>query len=233
MSNGYFYFRRAIDYTMNDSQKSSKRLITIAGMVGIGKTTFTKSLAERLHYRTSLEKVSGNPYLESFYKDFSRWVFHLQIYFLGERFKETKIIDASPDGFVQDRSIYEDTGIFARMHYEKGTMSEADYRTYTSLFDAMVMTPYFHHPDLLIYLHGSLDATIRRINRRGRNMEKETPVTYWEEMHDRYEQWISQFNACPVLKVNIDDYDLLNDPNSLERLIPLIEDKLSDKVEIR
>ena len=42
-------------------------------------------------------------------------------------------------GFIQDRSIYEDTGIFAKMHHEKGTMSDTDYETYTSLFNAMVM----------------------------------------------------------------------------------------------
>lgn len=210
-----------------DHASSSKHLITIAGMVGIGKTTFTKALARRLNYHTSLEKVDGNPYLNAFYKDFSRYVFQLQIYFLSERFKETKRIDASPYGFVQDRSIYEDTGIFARMHYEKGNMSEADYRTYTSLFEAMVMTPYFHAPDLLIYLHGSLDATIRRISRRGRQMERETPVSYWEEMHQRYEQWISHFDACPVLKINIDDYDLISDPASIEPAIPAIQERLA------
>ncbi|WP_010630859.1 deoxynucleoside kinase [Sporolactobacillus vineae] len=212
-----------------DRASSSKHLITVAGMVGIGKTTFTKALAHRLNYHTSLEKVDGNPYLNAFYQDFRRYVFQLQIYFLSERFKETKRIDASPYGFVQDRSIYEDTGIFARMHYEKGNMSEADYQTYTSLFEAMVMTPYFHAPDLLIYLHGSLDATIRRITRRGRQMEKETPVGYWEEMHRRYEQWISHFDACPVLRINIDDYDLVNDPASIEPAVPLIEDRLASR----
>ena len=51
-------------------------------------------------------------------------------------------------GFVQDRSIYEDTGIFAQMHADQGTMSATDFETYSSLFEAMVMTPYFPHPDL-------------------------------------------------------------------------------------
>lgn len=205
----------------------SNCLISVAGMVGIGKTTFTKALARQLNYGTSLEKVDGNPYLDAFYKDFKRWVFHLQIYFLGERFKEMKRISTSSGGFVQDRSIYEDTGIFARMHYEKGNMSEADYRTYTSLFEAMVMTPYFRHPDLLIYLHGSLDATIRRINRRGRSMEKETPEGYWKEMNDRYESWIAGFDTCPVLQIDIDDYDLIEHPDSLNQIIPSIENKLA------
>ena len=104
-------------------------VITIAGTVSVGKSTLTKALAEALNFRTSFEKVDENPYLEKFYADFKRWSFHLQIYFLAERFKEQKRIFEYGGGFIQDRSIYEDTGIFARMHYEKGTMSEEDYRT--------------------------------------------------------------------------------------------------------
>lgn len=217
------------DSTMGDTNNTSKHLITVAGMVGIGKTTFTKALAKCLHYHTSLESVDGNPYLDTFYHDFNRWVFHLQIYFLGERFKEAKRIEKTPGSFIQDRSIYEDTDIFARMHYEKGTMSNADYRTYTSLFEAMVMTPYFRPPDLLIYLYGSLPATLKRIENRGRRMEKKTPVSYWKEMYRRYNDWIDHFQACPVLKINIDEYDLIGRPQSLNRIVPLIEARLSAK----
>src|SRR5690606_7435167 len=121
----------------------SNAIITIAGTVGVGKSSLTTALSERLNFRTSFEKVDDNPYLEKFYADFEKWSFHLQIYFLAERFKEQKRIFEYGGGFVQDRSIYEDTGIFARMHYEKGTMSKEDYETYTSLFNAMVMTPFF------------------------------------------------------------------------------------------
>lgn len=197
-------------------------VITIAGTVGIGKSTMTKALAKALNFRTSFEKVDGNPYLDKFYKDFKRWSFHLQIYFLAERFKEQKRIFEYGGGFVQDRSIYEDTGIFARMHYEKGTMSKEDYETYTSLFNAMVMTPFFHHPDLLIYLEGSFEDILERIQERGRPMEQKTDISYWKEMYNRYQEWIDSFNACPVLRLNINDYDLYSDENSLEEIISKI-----------
>jgi deoxyadenosine/deoxycytidine kinase len=197
-------------------------VITIAGTVGVGKSTMTNALAQALSFRTSFEKVDTNPYLDKFYDDFDRWSFHLQIYFLAERFKEQKRIFEYGGGFIQDRSIYEDTGIFAKMHYEKGTMNAVDYETYTNLFDAMVMTPYFPHPDLLIYLEGSLDDIIVRIKERGRPMEQQTPIEYWIEMHKRYEDWINQFNACPVLRLNINDYDLIQNENSVEPIIERI-----------
>lgn len=197
-------------------------VITVAGTVGVGKSTITKALADALQFRTSFEKVDTNPYLDKFYKDFSRWSFHLQIYFLAERFKEQKRIFEYGGGFIQDRSIYEDTGIFAKMHFEEGTMSKTDYEAYTSLFEAMVMTPYFPHPDLLIYLEGSFDDILERIKERGRPMEQETPISYWEQMHGRYENWINQFNACPVLRLNINDYDLVNNEQSIEPIIERI-----------
>lgn len=194
-------------------------VITVAGTVGVGKSTMTHSLADALNFRTSLEKVETNPYLDKFYADFERWSFHLQVYFLAERFKEQKRIFEYGGGFIQDRSIYEDTGIFAKMHYDKGTMSKVDYETYKSLFDAMVMTPYFPHPDLLVYLEGSFDDILNRIKERGRPMEQQTPTSYWKEMFKRYEIWINNFNTCPVLRVNIADYDLMNDKGSIEPVL--------------
>lgn len=75
-------------------------VITIAGTVGVGKSTMTTALANALGYRTSFEKVDSNPYLDKFYADFTRWSFHLQVYFLAERFKEQKRIFEYGGGFV-------------------------------------------------------------------------------------------------------------------------------------
>ncbi|MBY0204779.1 MULTISPECIES: deoxynucleoside kinase [Paenibacillus] len=206
---------------MNNYGIPANALITVAGTVGVGKSTLTAALADRLNFKTSLEQVDHNPYLEKFYHDFERWSFHLQIYFLAERFKEQKKIFELGGGFVQDRSIYEDTGIFAQMHADQGTMSATDFETYSSLFEAMVMTPYFPHPDVLIYLEGSLPSILNRINERGREMEIQTDRSYWEHMHERYSVWINRFTACPVLRLNIDEYDV-HDSASVDAILEQI-----------
>lgn len=197
-------------------------VIAIAGTVGVGKSTLTIKLAEALNFKTSFEKVEGNPYLEKYYRDFERWSFHLQMYFLAERFKEQKRIFQYGGGFIQDRSIYEDTAIFAKMNYDNGTMSQEDFETYTSLFEAMVMTPYFPHPDLIIYVEGDLNHIIDRINERGRTMEIETDIAYWKNLYARYEEWIENFNSSPILRLNINEYDLVNDPDSLDYILTKI-----------
>ncbi|MFJ7954390.1 deoxynucleoside kinase [Lysinibacillus sp. NPDC096418] len=208
-------------------------VITIAGTVGVGKSTMTNALAKALNFRTSFEKVDANPYLDKFYDDFEKWSFHLQVYFLAERFKEQKRIFEYGGGFIQDRSIYEDTGIFAKMHYDKGTMSPTDYETYTSLFNAMVMTPYFPHPDLVIYLEGPIDDVIGRIQERGREMEQQTSNDYWIEMHERYENWINNFNSCPVLRLDINDYDLMKNPDTIESIVSRISHMLKQTSHLR
>ena len=66
------------------------------------------------------------------------------------------------------------------MHEEQGTMSKEDFKTYSELFEAMVMTPYFPKPDVLIYLDCDYDEVIDRIHQRGHDMEMNTDPVYWK-----------------------------------------------------
>ncbi|XMB67643.1 deoxynucleoside kinase [Mycoplasmatota bacterium zrk1] len=200
----------------------SDAVITISGTVGVGKSTFTRVLSEKLGFMTSYERVVDNPYLEKYYGNFERWSFHLQMFFLAERFKEQKRMFSHGGGFIQDRSIYEDVDIFAKLNYENGTMSEDDYQTYRSLFEAMVLTPFFPHPDLVIFIDGDLEEILDRINERGRKMEMDTDISYWKMLHLRYQEWIDNFHYAPVLRLNIKDFDLLTDKDSVEFVLKKI-----------
>ena len=190
--------------------------ITVAGNVGAGKSTLTKLVGEKLGFETHFEQVDDNPYLEDFYKDQNAWGFHLQLYFLAQRFKQQKEIGSNGLNNIQDRSIYEDVEIFARNLYDNKKMSKRDYITYRDLFNDMV--PHLKRPDLMIYLDGSIDTIIERINLRGRDMEKSVDLEYWINLHNRYENWIREYDQSPVLYVNINEVDLLNKPEHLDLL---------------
>ncbi|MGR9633337.1 deoxynucleoside kinase [Bacillus cereus] len=143
--------------------------------------------------------------------------------FLAERFKEQKKNFLNTVAVLFKIALSMKTLAFLQKCItKKGTMTETDYETYKGLFDAMVMTPYFPHPDLLIYLEGSFDDIVDRIQERGRPMEQQTPIEYWKEMHGRYENWINNFNSCPVLRLNINEYDILKDGDSIEPIIKKI-----------
>lgn len=188
--------------------------ITIAGNVGAGKSTLTKLLGEKLNFQTHFEKVDDNPYLGDFYLDQKKYGFHLQLYFLSQRFRQQKEIQALGINTVQDRSIYEDVGIFAKNLYDNNVMTQRDYITYRDLFNDMV--PYLKKPDLMIYLDCSIDTILHRIALRGREIEKDVDLEYWKNLHNRYQNWIENYTESPVLYINMDKIDLVKYPEQID-----------------
>jgi deoxyadenosine/deoxycytidine kinase len=186
--------------------KKRKLFVAVAGNIGVGKTTLTRLLSKELGWRAYYEKVVENPYLAPFYKDMSRWSFHLQIYFLSHRFKSQKEITQWPDSCIQDRSIYEDVEIFARTLYDQGFMNEMDYENYRLLFSTMV--EYLRKPDIIIYLRASILNLKKRIRKRGRDYEQTIDPGYLKQLNDAYERWIDE--AEEANEFNIMRVDTLN-----------------------
>ncbi len=200
-------------------------LISIAGNIGVGKTTLTERLAERLGWKAYFESVIDNPYLSDFYQDMKRWSFNLQIYFLSHRFRTQKEIVESGEHAIQDRSIYEDVEIFARSLYEQGFMDERDHTTYRELFYNMV--PYLPAPDLIIYLQASVDTLMQRIRLRGRDFEQSISRDYITYLNQAYERWIAEARQqFQVLTVNADQTDFVNGDGDLDALIKEIRQRL-------
>jgi deoxyadenosine/deoxycytidine kinase len=187
--------------------------LTVIGNVGAGKSTLTRNLSALLQVDASFERVENNPYLTNFYQDQAAWGFHLQIYFLGQRYKDIGTIHQTGRDHIQDRSIYEDVEIFAKALHDSGKMNDRDYNTYHDLFHNMV--DHLIRPDLAIYLTGSLETILERIASRGRESEKAVPASYWADLHVRYEQFINRYSQSPVLWVDIDRFDLFKHPEHL------------------
>ncbi|MEX0602763.1 MAG: deoxynucleoside kinase [Bacteroidota bacterium] len=200
--------------------------VAVAGNIGAGKSSLTRLLSEHFGWSPYFESVDDNPYLPDFYADMKRWSFHLQIYFLGHRFKHHKVIVETGEPVIQDRSIYEDAEIFARNLYEMGNMSQRDYDNYVSLFH--VMTDYLKPPDLLIYLRASIDTLMHQISRRGRSFEQGIGRDYLELLNRLYEDWINSYLLGPVLIVESDSLDFVNRKSDFERICGLIQDKISN-----
>ena len=170
--------------------KNHDYFIGIAGNIGVGKTTMTDVIAERFGWKAYYESVIDNPYLDNFYHDMKRWSFHLQIYFLSNRFKTHKEMIEMPGSAIQDRTIYEDVEIFARNLYEMGNMDKIDWENYQALFAEM--TSYLKAPDLIIYLRASIDTLITRIIARSRDYEKKIDPEYIHRLNISYDRWIKQ-----------------------------------------
>jgi len=202
--------------------------VAVAGNIGAGKSSLTRLLAQHFGWKPYFESVDDNPYLPDFYADMQRWSFHLQIYFLANRFKHHKRMTESGESVIQDRSIYEDAEIFARNLYEIGKMDQRDYDNYASLFH--VMTDYLKTPDLMIYLRASVDTLMEQISRRGRSFEQKIQRDYLEQLQKHYESWIGRYNRGPLLVLESDHLDFVNKAQDLRNVIESVRSKLGLKL---
>lgn len=210
---------------------AGKKFVAIAGNVGVGKSTLTRLLANRMDWEPFYEAVDDNPYLADFYRDMQAWSFHSQIFFLTRRLRHHRQLLDHPKSVVQDRSVYEDAEIFARNLYEQGNMAQRDYGSYRELYE--VLTQFLPAPDMVIYLRASVATLQNRIRMRGREFEQAIDPTYLERLNRLYEDWTAHFKLSPVLVVPSDDLDFVANGKHLDLIVEKIREKLQGKDEVR
>ena len=206
------------------NRKTRKVFVAVAGNIGSGKSSLTGLLSNRFGWKPFFESVEDNPYLGDFYADMKRWSFHLQVYFLSNRFRSHKSIAEGRDSVILDRVIYEDAEIFARNLFEMGNMGERDFQNYRALYG--VMTEYLRPPDLLIYLRASVDTLVKQIALRGRDFEQSIRREYLEQLNRHYEAWVKAYTLGPLLTVETDALDFVNRNEDLEAIVRMIGDRL-------
>jgi deoxyadenosine/deoxycytidine kinase len=206
--------------------------LAIAGNIGVGKTELTDRLASELGWKVYYEPVIENPYLDPFYADMTRWSFHLQIYFLAERFKAQVKIGQSGEAFIQDRTIYEDAEIFAKTLLEQGSMTQVDYDNYVALFHCM--TDFLRPPDLIIYLHASPDTLMERIQRRGRESEKSIQKDYLARLGKAYDDWIARLQQTREVRIiDTDSVPLQGPTPAFQELVEELRRRYPPQVPLR
>lgn len=210
-------------------------LLAVAGMVGTGKTTLTHALAQRFGLHMALESVDDeNPWLTPYYGSEPgaqrEFALRLQLHFLATRFHAMRTMRAQGGGWILDRTWYEDAEIFARKLYESAVMSRHEFELYQKLYTELLTGPAARPPRLLIYLHGSLDLVVARIGQRGRQAERDMPPSYWKNLHARYAAWIGEFRRCPVLDLDISEYDLLRDPAAIHDIAAAVRRRLEPEI---
>lgn len=207
-----------------------KHFVTIAGNIGVGKSTLVTKLSQNLEWTPYFEPVTENPYLEDFYNDMKTWAFQSQVFFLSHRLRMHLDLLENPKSVIQDRSVYEDAEIFARNLFEQGQMGERDYSSYRKLY--RLLSDMLRPPDLVIYLRASVPTLQTRIEQRGRDFESKIDIQYLNQLNNLYDDWIDQFLLCPVLTVPVDNLDFVAHNGHLELILEKMKEKLTGKEEV-
>lgn len=212
-------------------------MIVIAGTIGAGKSSLARLLGEHFGTDVFYESVDDNPILPLFYTSTDeeiqakRYPFLLQLWFLNTRFKSIKEALVN-DNNVLDRSIYEDW-YFAKINKELGRISDLEFQMYESLLENMMEEleelPK-KSPDLLIYLSGSFETVMNRVNKRGRDYElDEGLLDYYRLLWQGYDEWVYEhYNASEVLTLNIDELNYVDNLEDKHKVLKLVEDKLKE-----
>ncbi|MFQ6880947.1 deoxynucleoside kinase [Clostridium sp.] len=212
-------------------------LIVVGGMIGLGKSSVAEILGNHFNSEVFYESVDDNPILPLFYSESeeeilkNRYPFLLQLYFLNTRFKSIKEALYN-DNNVLDRSIYEDW-YFAKKNMELGRISELEMNTYEGLLENMLEElkelPK-KAPDIMVYLKGTFETVMKRINLRGRDFEvDENLKEYYHFLWEDYDNWVNNhYNASEVLIIDMDTMDVVNNEADKHKLIEMVEEKLKE-----
>ena len=85
-------------------------------------------------------------------------------------------------------------------------------------------------PDIMVYLKGSFETVMKRINLRGRDFEvDESLKEYYHFLWQDYDNWVNNhYNASEVLIIDMDTMDVVNNEADKHKLIEMVEEKLKE-----
>jgi deoxyguanosine kinase len=192
--------------------------IAIEGVIGAGKTSLARLLAERMNANLVFEASEENPYLEDFYRDPRRFAFQLQLFFLITRYRQLLNIpqrDLFHSHLIADYLFAKDK-IFAYLNLER-----RDLILYEKV--ATLMEKELPKPDLAIYLQSSTERLIEHIRQRNRKYERNISPDYIRQLNEAYNSYFFHYRETPLLVVNTSEIDFVRNAEDLEDLIRQIE----------
>lgn len=214
-------------------------MIYIIGSIGSGKTSLTEILAQDLkvpYYMESIDNGLIKGMLRKFYsagkESRSQVSAMLQVAFLTVRYQQLKQAITQPNA-VLDSNLLSDH-ILARNLYDRGEMDEESYNVYLTLNQEMQAnvngSPWSGFPDLIVYIDIDPEHEIDMIQQRNRSMEdihKDSGlIDYYNSVNKVYNRWYQGFTQAPVIRIDREKYDFVNNEEDQKHVIKLIKDKL-------
>lgn len=188
--------------------------IAIEGVIGAGKTSLARKLAELHDARLLLEEHEANPFLSDFYRDPKHFAFQTQLFFLLSRFRQQQEIPQSDlfhQMLVADYLFAKDR-IFASITLDDREM--VLYDKIAGLLERDIQTP-----DLVVYLQSSTKRLMSNIKKRGRDYEVDMADEYIRDLNEAYNQFFFNYKASPLLVVNSSEIDFVNNEDDFNDLV--------------
>lgn len=197
-------------------------VVGILGPIGVGKTTFSAAIRDRLGLAQIEEKFGINPFLEDFYADPWSWSFKSQVWFFIDKVGQLKSIDPAKS-YLIDPALAMDR-LYAKTLAKIGRMSPGEFRTYSDLFDAMIAERNIRLPNLYLLLDARLPILRSRIVKRGRPYElkmlREYP-NYLAELRRSTLDFASSQKGANILHVNANHDNFADEIHLSARMVDI------------
>jgi deoxyguanosine kinase len=202
--------------------------ITVEGPIGVGKTSLAKAISEQFHFALLKEIVDENPFLGKFYENIEEWSFQTEMFFLCNRYKQ--LGDINTHFISKNRSVVADYHILKNLIFAERTLNNDEYQKYLKIYQ--ILTEDIPKPNVIIYLNASLDTLLKRIKKRGREVEKNISPLYLEQLSIDYENTIAVFEKehpeIPVLRFSGDELDFVQSEQDLNYIFQKLSTSLKE-----
>ena len=192
--------------------------IVIEGPIGVGKTSLARRLAESFETDLLLEGAAENPFLERFYRDPRSGALAAQLFFLFQRVRQIEDMRQS-DMFRPVRVadfLLEKDRLFAEL-----TLDADELQLYNQVYAHVTVDA--PAPDLVIYLQAPEDVLLKRIAKRGIRYERRIDAAYLRNLSEAYSRMFLNYDAAPVLIVNAEHINLVDNDRDYEALLEQIQ----------
>ena len=188
--------------------------VVVEGPIGVGKTSLAMRLADVFGATPLLERSEENPFLERFYESRKHFALPTQLFFLFQRarqIEQLKQSDMFSNGYVADFLLDKDK-LFARAN-----LDDDELRLYEQVYAQMSLD--LPVPDLVIYLQAPVDVLHERVRRRGVDFERLIEREYLQTLVDAYTQFFHHYTAAPLLMVNAERINIVDNDADFQMLL--------------
>lgn len=179
------------------------KLISIAGIIGVGKTTLAEAVADSIDCPIIREAYDTNPYISDVYAGRTDLALKSQLYFLNSRADQLSPQNFLPCQPIVSDYIFEKDRIFARRTLNGGQFSQ-----YENRYDTV--SAKVQSPSLVIYLKDEPDNALRKIRLRNRSYEQCIKTSTLADFSNDYDSLFEQYVTCPVITLNAAKFDCKN-----------------------
>jgi len=176
------------------------QLVSMAGIIGVGKTTLTKRLSKLFGRKAIFEAYDRNPFLPQVYAGKNELALDSQLYFLTSR-----VAQLNNHSLAVGEIVFADYVFDKELIYAKQLLNAEQLALYNKIHKQIIAD--VAAPVLVIYLTDSVGNCLERIHSRNRPYEQKIEPQFLDSLIRGHEKLFADWGKCPVIRQQMPDFD--------------------------